>query len=172
MKLFAVLRLLCALALVAPLVCQDETQPYFALASNRTFGSRETPAIMLTGWHVDAVQIRVYRVKDALKFFRQMEDPHSFGGHMPRPEGKRTLLERIHDWKRGLRRSIRFNLSAQFTQSPRASFASLFPRKPQPGSQKPGAHFAEVPLLNRDQLVLSFTQPLTSKTRWNSASIP
>ncbi len=167
-----VLRLLCAFALVAPIVCQDETQPYFTLASNRTFGSHETPAVMLTGWHVDAVQIRVYRVKDALQFFRQMEDPHSFGGHMPRPEGKRTLIERIHDWKRGLRRSIRLNLRGQFTQSPRASFGNLFARKPQVGSQKVGTHFAEAPLLNRDQLVLSFIQPVTGKTRWNSATIP
>jgi hypothetical protein len=68
-------------------------------------------------------------VKDPLRLFTQIEDPHSFGGRYPRPSGKRTLLETVHAWKRDLRREIRLNLRGQFTESPSAHLASLFPKK-------------------------------------------
>jgi hypothetical protein len=111
------LRLAALLVSAAPLVCQDEARPYFTISSGRTFGSTETPAVMLSGWQVDAVQIRVYRVNDPVKFFGELEDPHGFGGARPRIGTKLTLLERIHDWKRSLRRSIRLDLRNQFTES-------------------------------------------------------
>jgi alpha-2-macroglobulin len=171
----SILRILGVLALAAPILCQDEAQPYFSLSSSRTFGSHEERSIMLSGWRVDAVQIRVYRVKDAVQFFRQIEDLHSFGGRMPRPEGKRTLLERIHNWKRELRRDIRLNLRGQFNESPRAHWNGLFPRKAPPastGSRKAATYFAEAPVLNQDQLVLSFLQPVSAKTRWSSSTVP
>ena len=116
----AVVRFCLLVAMAAPVVCQDEAQPYFSLASQRTFGTTEKPQISLSGYRVPAVQIRVYRVKDGVQFFQQMEDPHSFGSHPPRPAGKVTWIERIHNWKRGLRRDIRLTLREQFTESPRA----------------------------------------------------
>src|SRR5581483_3563543 len=81
----AAFRLLLVLGMAAPLVCQDEAEPYFSISSQRTFGTADKPQIALSGYRVSAVQIRVYRVKDPVTFFRQMEDPHSFGSRMPRP---------------------------------------------------------------------------------------
>jgi alpha-2-macroglobulin len=172
-KLPSLLRLALALAAAAPLTCQNEAQPYFSLSSNRTFGSHDRPSIMLAGTQIDSVQIRVYRVKDPLRFFTQIEDPHSFGGRYPRPSGKRTLLETVHAWKRNLRREIRLNLRGQFTESPRAHLAASFPKKPAPiPAAVKATYYAAAPLLNPPQLVLSFIQPLGSKISWKSTEVP
>ncbi len=168
----AALRLCLLVAMAAPVVCQDEAQPYFSLSSQRTFGTTEKPQISLSGYRVPAVQIRVYRVKDGVQFFQQMEDPHSFGSHPPRPAGKVTWIERIHNWKRGLRRNIRLTLREQFTESPRAHLEGaereINTKEP---SQNPATYYAEAPLLNKDQLVLTFVQPVTTKDRWNAETV-
>jgi uncharacterized protein YfaS (alpha-2-macroglobulin family) len=164
------LRLVLALSCAAPITCQSEAQPYFALSTERTFGSKDTPSISLSGYQVDAVQIRVYRVKDVDEFFRRAESAHSFGGHAPRPAGKRTLIERIHAWKRGVRRNIRLFLRGQFTESVSAHFRRKQP--PKAVSHTPETYFAETPLLNGDQLVLSFVQALPNRNNWSSATVP
>ncbi|HEX3685154.1 MAG TPA: MG2 domain-containing protein [Bryobacteraceae bacterium] len=164
-------RVLTVLALAAPVLCQDEAQPYFTVASLRTFSSHDKPSVMLTAWDVDAVQIRVYKVKSPSAFFEHLEDSHGFGGRMPRPGGKRTLIEHIHDWKRDLRRNIRLNLRGQFTESPRAQFAKLFPKRRAPSTHVSRAtYFAQAPVLNQDQLVLSFVQPL-DQTNWSRQAV-
>jgi hypothetical protein len=166
-------RIALALSVAVPLTCQSESQPYFSLSSGRSFGSADKPSIQLTGSQVKAVQIRVYRVKDAVRFFKQLEDPHSFGGRYPRPQGKRGLLEAIHDWKRGLRREIRLTLRGQFSESPRAHFEKVFPAHAPPASLPSKAtYYAEAPLLNPEQLVLSFIQPLNGGINWNSTTVP
>ncbi len=165
-------RLACALAIAAPLVCQDEARPYFAISSARTFGSTETPVIMLSGWQVDAVQIRAYRIRDPVKFFSDLQEPHGFGSTQPRAGRSRTLLERIHNWKRSARRRIRVDLRSQFTESPSAHLKRLFPGKPPVVSQNRATYFADAPVLNQDQLLLSFIQPLNSKTSWSSSTVP
>lgn len=164
-------RLSIGLALAAPVICQDEAQPYFTLSSQRTFGSHDKASVMLSGWHVDAVQIRVYRVKDAVEFFAHLEDIHSFGLQAPRRGGKRTLIERIHDWKRELRREIRLNLRGQFTESPRAQFARAFakPRVREPAASR-ATYFAQAPVLNQEQLVLSFIQPM-NRDNWSQEGV-
>jgi hypothetical protein len=164
------LRLLLALSCAAPVTCQSEAQPYFALSTERTFGSKDTPSISLSGYQVEAVQIRVYRVKDVDEFFRRAESTHSFGGRAPRQAGKRTLIESIHAWKRGVRRDIRLFLRGQFTESVSAHFRSKQP--PRAVSHTPETYFAETPLLNSDQLVLSFVQALPNRNSWSSATVP
>ena len=172
-KLPSFVRVVLALTVAAPLTCQNEAQPYFSLSSNRTFGSHDRPSIMLSATQIDSVQIRVYRVKDALQFFTQIEDPHSFGGRYPRSTSKRTLLESIHAWKRSVRRQIRLNLRGQFTESPSAHFAQWFPKTPNSGSAAARAtYYAAAPLLNSQQLVLSFVQPLGAKVSWKSTEVP
>ncbi|HEU5401149.1 MAG TPA: hypothetical protein VFU86_07325, partial [Terriglobales bacterium] len=73
------LRFAIVFAAAAPVVCQDEARPYFSISSARTFGPSETPVIALSGWHVEAVQIRVYRVNNPVKFVSELENPHGFG---------------------------------------------------------------------------------------------
>src|SRR5581483_10920205 len=150
-----------------------EAEPYFSISSQRTFGTADKPQIAVSGYRVSAVQIRVYHVKDAVTFFRQMEDPHSFGSRMPRPAGKQTWIERIHNWKRRLRRNIRQSLRGQFTESPRAHFAKPNPMaKTNEPPQSAATYYAEAPVLTQDQLVLAFVQPITSTGRWNSETVP
>jgi hypothetical protein len=162
-------RALILLLLVAPVIAQSEYRPYFSLSTASTFGTRDKPVISLSGYHVDAVQIRVYRIKDSVEFYRSIESPHFFGNQSPRPAGKKSLLEAIHDWKRRLRASIRRGLRVQFTESPSAHFRSSKPVKASP--QTRAQYFAQAPVLNQEQLVLSFLQPVNSRTRWNSEQV-
>jgi hypothetical protein len=73
------------------------------VSTAQTFGTQDKPVIALSGFNVDAVQMRVYHVKNPVEFYRRIENTHNFGSELPRPVGKRSLLERIHSWKRGLR---------------------------------------------------------------------
>ncbi len=169
----ALLRIAFAIATVAPLTCQSDN-PYFSLTSTRTFGTNEEPSINLSGVNVAAVQIRVYHVNNPVSFFTDLEDAHSFGGTYPRRQGKRSWLEIIHDWKRGLRRDIRSNLRGQFTESPSAHFSE--PKEEEDNAKQPPAtketYFAQAPVLNKEQLVLSFIQPVSQQDRWNSLPVP
>jgi alpha-2-macroglobulin len=173
-----ILRLLALCGIAAGLLGQGEAEPYFALSSSRTFGSHEKPSVALSAWNVDTLEFRVYRVEDPVKFFQQLDDPHQFGGRVPQPPRERTLLERIHRWKNGLRANIRRSLRAQFTESPSAQVESLFPRaasqpvntgKGTPGSK--GTQYAETPVLNSQQLVLTFVHPVTSRQRWQQETV-
>jgi uncharacterized protein YfaS (alpha-2-macroglobulin family) len=166
------LRLLLLLGAVATAVSSFEDEPYFALSSERTFGSNGKPTIMLSGWNVDALQFRVYRIEDPVKFFEQLEDSHFFSDFGParRPSGK-PLLEHVHQWKRGLRAQIRRSLRAQFSESPSAHLNAIVSRESSVGSSDKGTRYAEAPILNSQQLVLTFTQPVLSKTRWQQTSV-
>ena len=165
-------QLVLLLAAVATGLSQSETQPYFALASSQTFGTQSKPSVSLSAWAVDSLEFRVYRIEDPLKFFQQIENPHQFGARTPAPPHERTLLERIHLWKRSFRATIQRGLRAQFTESPSAHFEKLFPSK---STALPGAretHYAEAPVLNAQQLVLSFVQPVQSRNRWERHTVP
>jgi len=164
-------RLLILLALAAPGLSQGENEPYFSISSSRTFPSNGKPTVEISALNVDSLEFRVYRVEDPLKFFQQIENPHQFGGRAPAPPRQRTLLERIHMWKRGLRADIRRSLRAQFTESPSAHFESLLPRPAAPIASR-GTYYAETPVLNSQQLVLSFVQPVVSRTRWERDTVP
>jgi uncharacterized protein YfaS (alpha-2-macroglobulin family) len=163
------LRVLLLIALSAAGLGQNEDAPYFSLASNRTFGSNGKPQVALTAWKVDALEFRVYRINDPIQFFQQLEDPHQFGGSAPRAPHERTWLERIHGWKHGLRTSIRRSLRAQFTEPPSAHFGGSAPTPTKAGTKE--TRFAEAPVLNSQQLVLSFVQPVRSHARWESETV-
>ncbi len=166
----ALLRLLLVLSTAVPLSPQADDQPYFTLSSNETFAPGATPSVQISAYGVNALRIRVYRIHDPVQFMRQLEDAHQFGGSYPKPRGKLTLLERLRNWKHDLRRNIRYDLRQQFTESPRAH---LFPR-PKPGTAKGGkaAFFAESPVLNPQQLVLSFLQPvIPTANRWDTEKV-
>jgi uncharacterized protein YfaS (alpha-2-macroglobulin family) len=163
----SMLRLAVVFSAAASGLSQGESEPYFALSSARTFGPHGKPSVSMSAWNVDALQFRVYRIHDPLQFFQQIEDPHQFGGRAPQPARRRTLLERIHSWKRGLRTDIRRSLRAQFTEAPSAHVSAL---RSSPVTAK-GAQYAAVPLLNPEQMVFSFTQPVRSHTRWDQETV-
>jgi alpha-2-macroglobulin len=173
MRLMRALRFLALFAAAVAALSQSEDEPYFSLMSQRTFASQSKPSIFMSAWNVDALDFRVYRVKDPLEFFKLIEDPHQFGGRAPTPVRDLTPLERFHEWKRELRAGIRRNIRAQFTESVSAHFEAPPAKAPVKGTAAPNAtHYAEAPLLNPQQLVLSFHQPVHSQSRWDRQTVP
>ncbi len=170
MRSMRVFRFLTLFAAAAAALSQSEDEPYFSLMSQHTYASHGKPAILLSAWNVDALDFRVYRVNDPLKFFQQIEDPHQFGGRAPEPYRELTPIERFHEWKRALRAHIRRSLRAQFTESVSAHFESPAVTTPA-GSASKGTHYAEAPLLNPQQLVLSFHEPVHSQSRWDRQTV-
>jgi hypothetical protein len=165
-------RVLLLLAAAAAGLSQGEGDPYFALSSARTFGSNGKPVVSLSAWNIDSLEFRVYRVNDPVLFFEQLEDPHQFGGRVPRPPQRRTLLERVHRWKRSLRADIRRGLRAQFTESPSAHLASSSTPSPRaPAKAEKGTKYSEIPVLNSEQLVLNFMQPVRAHSRWEQETV-
>src|ERR1700760_3486194 len=100
-RLSQALRLSGLLAVAAAGLSQVENQAYFSLSSTRTFASNSKPQINLSAWNVDSLEFRVYRIEDPSRFFEQLEDPHAFGQRAPQPPRERTVLEELHQWKRG-----------------------------------------------------------------------
>ena len=165
-------RLLRALALIvlsAPVVARSEYEPYFSLSTSHTFGTHDSPSIQLSGYNVGAVQIRAYRINDPVEFFSRIEDPHGFGATYPRYSRHRTLIERLRDWKSSLRYDIRHFLRNQFTESPVQHFESNKQVSDKP--QTRAIYFAEAPVLNSEQIVLSFIQPLNAGVGWQAQEV-
>jgi uncharacterized protein YfaS (alpha-2-macroglobulin family) len=153
-------RLLAAL-LLFPALCAKASGPdrpvSFNLSTSRSFAPGEKPTFHIYTHNVDALEFRVYRVSDPVKFMENLRELHSFG-----PEGsllgteqidERSWLERFHDWKRGLWETIREFFRGQFSPAARHTIRdkqSSIVRHSRIVSQ---AEFAQVPLLNPPQLV-------------------
>ena len=75
----------CCHTLVLPLFAQEaaDTEQSFSLTSQRTYLPGEKPEISVYSHNVTALEFRVYRVNDPVKFFSQMQELHSFGGRAP-----------------------------------------------------------------------------------------
>lgn len=167
-----------ALTLAFPTVAQrDEAEPYFSLHSERTFAPGETPQLKLWGQGIDQLQFRVYRVNDPVKFFEQLEDPRQFGGRNPRAPGELTRIERFHQWKLRARSSIRNLFRAQYTADSRATIRHAMARSeqtkiaPAPAAVR-ATEYAGVPVLNQQQLVAVWEQPVSRANRWQTQTVP
>ncbi|MEZ5403313.1 MAG: alpha-2-macroglobulin family protein [Bryobacteraceae bacterium] len=173
------LRWLAAAAILlfaAPTVAQeDEGRAYFSLSSGRTYAPGESPAISLWAQNVKKLEFRLYRVSDPEKFFLNLEDDHRFGGQAPRRTSDRTLLEKIRRWKGTLRTRLRNVARAQFNQESRGAIRSWRQPERQPAAGPPPPRnlesFADVPVLNSQQLVKRWEQPIDTKDRWSSATV-
>ncbi|MGD0903262.1 MAG: MG2 domain-containing protein, partial [Terracidiphilus sp.] len=149
------LSLLLALPLALPAAAKDAPRS-FSLSTSRTFAPGESVKIQLYARNVSKLEFRVYKVRDAQKFFAGLKDPHSFGVQSYSPAeqiDERTWIERLHDFKADLWWRVRHFFRGQFTDEARDSFRE---RQGKLGkrSQVVGAtEFAQVPLLNESQLV-------------------
>lgn len=155
----AVVLVSCAGAAASPRT--EDQRPAFSLYSNHVWTTKERPAFELMFRRVNSLDFRVYRVEDPLKFFAQLRDPHTLGSEAPVVPQERTWLERIADWKAQRRYTIRHFLRGQFTPSYRqarketAAKRQIVLRQPLDYRQ-----FAQVPLLNRSQLLTSWREIL------------
>jgi uncharacterized protein YfaS (alpha-2-macroglobulin family) len=160
-------------------------KPFFSLASNRTYGTTERPRLWLSYRDIDSIDFRVYRVKDPLKFFRQLDDPHRFGedeeGEFESYYRKRkpTFLERVRAFKSYFYNGFRDYFRAQLKHEARKSFNQTF-RAPDELKEAEVqrtplnvADYARVPLLNDDQLVRGWRERLPPlDNEYDRRSIP
>jgi len=154
---------LSAIALGQP---SESTEPFFAVSSRQTYSPSQHPTVSVEFRQVDHLDFRVYRVKDPLQFFSKLRDAHSFGSEKQELARERTWLERFHDWKRDLRLSIRdfFRQQLRYETRYRQHEAAVRKREKQRRIPLDVAAYAQVPLLNHEQLVVAWRE-LLPKTR-------
>jgi uncharacterized protein YfaS (alpha-2-macroglobulin family) len=134
----------------------------FNLSTGKSFAPNEPVKIHLYTRNVDALEFRVYRIDDPVKFIENLRELHSFGNEAPFGPAERiderTWLERFHDWKEGLWSSIRDFFRHQFSHEARSSLRAkqnAYSHKSRIVSE---AEFAQIPLLNSQQLVARWRQ--------------
>ncbi|MGA9997576.1 MAG: MG2 domain-containing protein [Pyrinomonadaceae bacterium] len=143
-------------------------KPYFSLSTHRTYATSEKARFWIDYQGVDHLDFRVYRVKDPVKFFKQLDDPHQMGEReteevaqtLPK---KRSWLERLRDVKTSVFDYIKEYVRAQLQHDNRKSFNQKFRKEEEvPSTRLPlnVADYARVPLLNPDQLVSSWREML------------
>jgi alpha-2-macroglobulin len=138
-----------------------ELRTAFSLSSSEVFTSKGNPAFYLTFRHLTQLDFRVYRVRDAAKFFAGLRDPHQLGGDDVPVPTERSWIERIADWKRRQRGEIRMFFREQVSYNYRTDRRAA--RDRQEVAQRVTLNqntFAQVPLLNPDQLVSGWREML------------
>jgi hypothetical protein len=162
------LAIVCGLALAAaPARAQDAAVdapagPAFSLSSSQSTTSREDAAVWLTFRQLPSLDFRLYKVRDELAFFAGLKDPHQIGTNEPQPVPQTpTLIERLAAWKARQRRLVRDFVRMQTTPEYRRARRATGDRTTV--SQRvvlQVSTFAQVPLLNPDQLVTSWRELL------------
>ncbi len=161
-------------ALLLPAFAQDAEPPsWFSLTSTRTYMPGEKPEIAVNAHNVKQLEFRVYRVNNPVKFFSQMQELHNFGGQAPPlPKQAHTWLERFHAWKHRLWVRIRDFIRAQFSPESRHQIrlwelgGGEQPKGPKVES------FAQVPVLNQQQVVSIWKWVVPPHEQWESLNIP
>ena len=128
----------------------------FSLSTTRTFAPGESVKIQLIAHNVPELEFRVYKVRDAEKFFAGLKDVHSFGVQNYAPQeqiDQETFVERLHDFKAHLWFVIRHFFRGQFTDDARDSFREQQAKLGKRSQVVGAAQFAQIPLLNASQLV-------------------
>ena len=143
-----------------------EVKPFFSLSTNRTFGTNENPRLWLDHRGFATLDFRVYRINDPQRFFTQLTNPHQMGEFeqeqiTARLNNGPSLIERVRAAKELTYRSIRNYFRNQLKQHTRLTFNHKF-RAAEPAKRVPlnVADYARVPLLNPNQLVTSWREPL------------
>jgi alpha-2-macroglobulin len=150
-----------------------DTQPAFSVASSHIATTRERPVVDLLFRRISSLDFRVYRVNDPLKFFAGLRDPHALGSEAPLVPQEQSLLERIARWKADHRQRILSFFRGQFSNRYRlarretAAKSQIALRQPLEYRQ-----FAQVPLLNRAQLVASWRERLPMVRDTEARRIP
>jgi uncharacterized protein YfaS (alpha-2-macroglobulin family) len=150
----------------------------FNLSTSKTFTPGEQPKIHLYTHNVDALEFRVYRVKDPVKFVENLRELHSFGpeaGLLDKEQiDERTRLERFHDWKQGLWHEVRDFFRYQFSGDARESMRQKQSSLSRKSRIVRAEEFAQIPVLNDSQLVARWRQlvPSTFLSDSNDLAVP
>ena len=138
-----------------------DERPAFSLSTSQVFTTKDAPNFYLTFRRIPTLDVRVYKVKDPFTFFSSLKDPHQLGSDEPYVPQERSWIERLADWKREQRQSLRTFARAQVSHTYRASRRASTDKSEV--AQRVALNvntFAQVPLLNPDQLVTSWRELL------------
>src|SRR5208283_5428389 len=151
---------------------ETDNAAWFSLTSQRTYLPGEKPEIAVFTHNVSALEFRVYRVNDPVKFFSQMQEMHNFGGQAPSlPKQSRTWLEKFHVWKHRIWAWIRDFVRAQFSPDSRHEIRLW---RMGGGEKKQGPKvesYAQVPVLNQQQVVSVWKWAVPAHERWESQAV-
>ena len=141
-------------------VDRDE-RPAFSLSTSEVFTTRDAPSFYLIFRRVPHLDFRVYKVRDPFAFFASLRDPHQLGGSEAEVQQERTLIEKLADWKRGQRQYVQRFARAQASQPYRAARRAATDQAVVAQRVVLNANtFAQVPLLNPDQVVTTWRELL------------
>ena len=134
----------------------------FSLSTSQVFTTRDAPHFYLTFRHLPSIDIRVYKVRDPFAFFGGLRDLHQMGtDEAPAVPQERSFLERLSDWKRQQRSTVRAFVRRQISREYRARRTAASDRTQTAQRVRLNVNtFAQVPLLNPDQLVTSWRELL------------
>lgn len=149
----------------------------FSLTSSRTYATTDRARVWLNYKGLDQIDFRVYRIKDPVKFFKQLDNPHQMGDRekaeaaLYRPP---TALETLRAVKTHLYNSLRDYVRAQIRYITRRNINEKVQRSHAEDSRRPlnVADYARVPLLNPDQLVSSWREKLPPLEQNDRRQIP
>lgn len=148
----------------SPAWAQNEEPPAFSLSTSEVFTTRDAPNFYLTFRRVEHLDFRVYKVKDPFAFFQGLNDPHQLGTSEADVKQVPTLIERFANWKRGQRQYVRQFARAQASHEYRAARRADSDKVEV--SQRivlNPSTFAQVPLLNADQVVTTWRELLPNR---------
>jgi uncharacterized protein YfaS (alpha-2-macroglobulin family) len=133
----------------------------FSLASSHIYSTREKPSVFLTFRGITTLDFRIYRVIDPAKFLTGLRDLHQLGSTEPIVPQDRTWLERLTIWKSERREGVRTFIRGQFSPAYRRIVRERRDREEVSLRRTTGlATFAQVPILNRTQLVTTWREIL------------
>lgn len=142
------------------------TKPYFSLTTNRSYSPNESARVWASYQNVEYLDFRVYHVKDPVKFFKQLDDPHQMGEQEKEEVAKNlgvrvSVLERTHRIKTSLFSAVKDYVRTHLLREHREAFNQKF-RKEAEAVRTPlnEADYARVPLLNPDQKVKDWHETL------------
>lgn len=142
---------------------EESQESAFTLSSSEVFTTRDSAAFNLTFQRITQLDFRVYKVRDPLKFFAGLRDPHQLGSEERPVPQERSWIERLAEWKARQRREIRSFFRGQVSSDYRVQRRQS--RDRDEIAQRVTLNqtsFAQVPLLNPDQLVTSWRELLPS----------
>ncbi len=147
-----------------------DAKPFFSLVTHRTYGSGDKARLWVNYRGLNELDFRVYRVKDPVKFFKQLDNRHQVGEDEEQDVAQSvkhppTFLEKLHAFKAAIYNAIRTYVRAQLQRDSRKSFNQKFRADAEDDEERSRtplnvADYARVPLLNPDQLVSSWREKL------------
>src|ERR671927_1159506 len=144
-------------------------KPFFSLHTNRTYATTDRARVWVNYRGVDSLDFRVYKVKDPVKFFRQLENPHQVGEDEEAEVGKTvekkpTFLEKLRQLKSWGYGAVKTYVRQQLQNQSRKGFNQRFRPEEDDTSNRPplnvSTDFARVPLLNPSQMVDKWREKL------------